>query len=248
MKTFFHKIGKIIWSRNSVGKKNLETREVWLKNVLDKIPAGQTILDAGAGELKYNKFCNHLKYTSQDFGKYDGQGNQIGLQTEEWDNTKLDIVSDITKIPIANASFDNIMCIEVLEHLPEPIKAIKEFSRILKPNGKLIITAPFCSLTHFAPYYYSNGFSKYWYEKILKENNFEISEIKFNGNYFEYLAQEIRRIPDMKGKNTTQNKSMGFFYKTVIYFVLRLLSKLSKKNKASEEVLCFGLHVLAIKK
>ena len=157
------------WFYPAVGNKNLAEREAWLKKTLELIPAGQTHLDAGAGELKYKKFCSHLNYQSQDFGQYDGQGNQKGFQTQSWDNSKVDYVSDITAIPVADASFDNIMCIEVLEHVPEPIKAIKEFSRILKTGGKLILTAPFCSLTHFAPYYFQNGFSKYWYEKFLPE-------------------------------------------------------------------------------
>jgi 2-polyprenyl-3-methyl-5-hydroxy-6-metoxy-1,4-benzoquinol methylase len=43
------------------------------------------------------------------------------------------------------------MCVEVFEHLPEPIKAVEEFARLFKPGGYLILTAPFCSLTHFAP-------------------------------------------------------------------------------------------------
>ncbi|MCK4918255.1 MAG: class I SAM-dependent methyltransferase [Candidatus Pacebacteria bacterium] len=183
---------------SNVGTKNQETREIWLEETLLKIPQGNSILDAGAGELQYKKFCSHLDYTSQDFGKYDGKGNNEGLQTDSFDNSKLNIISDITKIPAKDNSFDALMCTEVLEHLPKPIKAIKEFSRIIKSGGKLIITAPFCSLTHFAPYYFSNGYSKYWYEKILKENDFIISEIDYNGNYFEYLAQEIRQIPKME--------------------------------------------------
>ena len=31
---------------------------------------GSTILDAGCGDQKYKKYCNHLKYSSQDFKKY----------------------------------------------------------------------------------------------------------------------------------------------------------------------------------
>lgn len=66
----------------------------------------------------------------------------------------MNILSDITTILELDASFDAVKCIEVFEHIPEPVKAVKEFSRILKPGGILILTAPFCSLTHFAPYYF----------------------------------------------------------------------------------------------
>ena len=77
----------------------------------------------------------HLEYVSQDFGQYDGKGDDKGLQTKKWDNTKLDIVSDITDIPVPDSSFDAIMCIEVFEHIPYPISALEEFSRILKRGG-----------------------------------------------------------------------------------------------------------------
>ena len=117
---------------NNCGRKNKSTRDAWLERALAQIPEGSKILDAGAGELRYKKFCAHLDYVSQDFGQYDGKGDSTGLQTSQWDNTKLDIVSDITNIPVSDASFDAVMCIEVLEHIPEPILAIKEFSRILR--------------------------------------------------------------------------------------------------------------------
>ncbi|MGA2913324.1 MAG: class I SAM-dependent methyltransferase [Methanoregula sp.] len=71
-----------------------------------------------------------------------------------FNTSNLDIVSENTSIPELDASFDAIMCIEVFEHLPEPILAIKEFSRLLKPDGHLILTAPFCCLTHMAAYYF----------------------------------------------------------------------------------------------
>ena len=41
----------------------------------------------------------------------------------------LDIISDITSIPITDNSFDAIMCVEVFEHIPEPAKAVKEFCK-----------------------------------------------------------------------------------------------------------------------
>lgn len=234
--------------KTDVGMNNKIVRDLWLEKTLKRIPAGQKILDAGAGELQYKKFCNHLNYTSQDFGQYDGCGDSKGLQTSTFDNSKLDLISDIANIPVKDNSFDALMCIEVLEHIPKPIDAIKEFSRILKSKGKLIITAPFCSLTHFAPYYFTNGYSKYWYEKILKENNFIINKIKYNGNFFEYLAQEIRRIPAMEKNYTNSKLSKKIIHRINAKITLRLLYKLSRNNKNSEEMLCFGLHILAIKK
>ena len=45
-------------------------------------------------------------------------------------------------LPYPSSSFDFITCIEGLEHLENPMSAIREFFRILKPGGKLILSVP----------------------------------------------------------------------------------------------------------
>jgi ubiquinone/menaquinone biosynthesis C-methylase UbiE len=228
-----------------IGTTNESTRVKWIEETLKKIPAGLTILDAGAGESQFKKYCSHLKYIAQDFGQYHGEG-QVGLQTGTWDNSKLDIVSDILAIPLADHSVDAIMCTEVLEHIPDPVRAITEFSRLVKSGGYLLITAPFASLTHFAPYHFASGLSRFFYEKHLPENNFEIAELQLNGNFFECVAQENRRIKSIAKKYSGIN--LNIFQKIVIHLNLLILQKLSKKDKGSSELLCYGIHVFARKK
>jgi ubiquinone/menaquinone biosynthesis C-methylase UbiE len=228
-----------------VGTRNVITREAWLEKTLKQIPGGSRILDAGAGELQYKRFCIHLNYVAQDFGQYDGQGNAEGLQRGTWDNSRIDIVSDITSIPVPDESFDAVMCVEVFEHLPEPIKAIQEFARLLKPSGHLILTAPFCSLTHFAPYHFYTGFNRYFYEAHLPTNGFRILELQENGNYFEYLAQELRRISWMAKQYAEDRPNLVQYL--AVKVCLYMLNRLSQKDKGSREMLHFGCHVLAVK-
>ncbi len=228
-----------------VGTLNEETRVNWIEATLKKIPAGLTLLDAGAGERQFKKFCGHLNYIAQDFGQYSGEG-EIGLQTGKWDNDGLDIVSDITSIPLPDHSVDAIMCTEVLEHVPDPVAVIKEFKRLVKPGGYLLITSPFASLTHFAPYHFASGLSRFFYEKHLPENGFGIEILDFNGNFFEFVAQENRRIKSIAKKYT--GKGISIFHRILIQLNLQLLQKLSKKDKGSSELLCFGVHVFARKK
>ena len=229
----------------TVGTSNETARVLWIEETLKKIPAGLTILDAGAGECQFKKFCGHLKYISQDFAQYHGEG-EVGLQTGNWDNSKLDIVSDILSIPLPDHSIDVVMCTEVLEHIPDPAAAIKEFGRLVKPGGYLLITAPFASLTHFAPYHFASGLSRFFYEKYLPENGFEIMKLDFNGNFFEYVAQENRRIKSIAAKYA--GKKLNTFQKIIIHLNLLILQSLSKKDKGSSELLCFGIHVFARKK
>ena len=229
---------------STVGTTNESERVKWIEETLKKIPAGLTILDAGAGESQFKKFCDHLKYIAQDFGQYSGEGN-VGLQTGTWDNTKLDIVSDILSIPLPDHSIDAIMCTEVLEHIPDPLGAIKEFNRLVKPGGYLLITAPFASITHFAPYHFASGLSRFFYEKNLAENGFKITDLQLNGNFFEFVAQENRRIKSIAKKYA--GKNLNIFQKIIIHLNLRILQNLSKKDNGSSELLCYGIHVFARK-
>jgi len=80
-----------------------------------------------------------------------------------------------------------------LEHIPEPILAIKEFSRILKNNGKLFLSAPLGSGLHQLPYHYYGGFTPEFYKKFLPEYGFEIISIEPNCGFFKHLAQELWR-------------------------------------------------------
>lgn len=224
---------------------NTKFREQWLEKILKKIPPNSTILDAGAGESSKKKYCSHLKYTAQDFAQYDGKGDGKSLQTSTWDQTKLDIISDITAIPVANASFDAAMCIEVFEHLPDPLAALRELSRIVRPGGFLILTAPFCSLSHFTPYHFSSGFNRYWYEKHLPEQGFKILELIANGNFFSYIHQEINRIPDISHRYSLPSLNLieRIAVKIFKHYLLKNLDRASSTN----EILCFGYQIFAQK-
>jgi len=227
------------------GGDNQQNREAWLSKVLSAIPAGSRILDAGAGELRNKKICTHLHYVSQDLCAYHGDGDGTGLQTGTWDTGQIDIVSSITSIPLPDSSFDAILCSEVLEHIPDPKLAIDEFLRLLKPNGILILTVPFCSLTHFAPYHFVSGLNRYWYLEHLQQKGFDIIELNANGDWFRFISQEVRRLPVIM-----QQFGKGFTWLGLLvsFLFIKYLASVSQKCEGTEALLCYGYHCLAKKR
>lgn len=240
---------KIISTQEVFGDfRNHPIKKKWIIDKLSEIPTGKIILDAGAGECQYEPYCKHLKYIAQDLGEYNpNSGEYGGLHSSHgWDMSRVNIKCDIIDMPLENESVDVILCSEVFEHLKDPMLAIKEFSRVIKKGGELILTAPFCCLTHMAPYFYYNGFSEYWYKENLSANGFEIEEIQRNGNFFKYLAQELLRVNEMVKKycaTQLDKKELEYLVKSI-----KLMTKLSESDMGSSETLCFGYMVKAIKK
>lgn len=221
---------------------NDSNRAAWIAAKLKETPKGYRILDAGAGELRYKPYCAHLDYISQDFCQYDVKGDGTGLTQEKWDTSRIDIVCDITSIPLPNSSFDSILCTEVLEHVPEPTKALDEFDRLLKPNGRLILTAPFASWVHMAPYHFSSGFSRFWYVHHLEKRGFRIEELTPNGDWFAFFQQDLMSLGSFARKYGDWSWPLAYVLAIfgALYFKIR-------GGKPADDIACFSWLCVAVK-
>ena len=54
-------------------------------------------------------------------------------------------------MPFADASFDTVLCTQVIEHVTEPKAVVAECARVLRPGGAVIISAPQYWEVHEAP-------------------------------------------------------------------------------------------------
>lgn len=189
---------------------NARTRNEWIENKANKIARGTRVLDAGAGECQYAPLFRHCNYKTQDFSHY--SGTPSGILTEEWQYGKIDYVSDITSIPVPDASFDVVLCTEVLEHVPKPIEAIQELSRVLAPGGTLLLTAPLASGIHQQPYHFYGGYSPSFYKKFLPEQGLEIEEIKPIGGLMKHVAQELSRVGRILEERAPEKLSLMLKY------------------------------------
>lgn len=105
----------------------------WLEKELPNL-AG-SVINIGAGNWKLPKkllTSKVTKYKTFDKEKYGSSKNNV------------DIYGDVQNMPSEwTKKWDNILCIEVIECVPNPFKAMDEMYRILKPQGTLILTCPF---------------------------------------------------------------------------------------------------------
>ena len=85
-----------------------------------------------------------------------------------------------------------------------------------------------------------------FYEKHLPANGFKIIDLQENGNYFEYLGQEIRRI-SWVARRYAEGSKCNHFESLAMKLCLSMLERFSKKDCGSNELLNFGCHVYAVK-
>lgn len=188
------------------------------------------MLDAGAGPCRYRALFRHCEYKTQDFAAFEGEHHTYG---------QLDYVGDIAAIPVEDKFFDCVLCTEVLEHVPEPQLAIKEFARILKPGAKLVLTAPLMSGIHMAPYHFYGGFTPYWYQTVLPSSGFLVESCTPNGGFFKLYGQESQRFLFMLTPQSSVRRALffpikallGVWFKLLLPVACHLLDPLDRENK-----------------
>ena len=93
-------------------------------------PSSATVVELGSGCDR-----NHPDIINVDFVPYE----------------EVDLVGSIAALPIASDSVDSVISIAVLEHVPDPERAVREIYRILKEGGTFCIMIPFMQGIHAAP-------------------------------------------------------------------------------------------------
>lgn len=161
-------------------------RDQFVRAEAAKLPPGSRVLDAGAGASKYRELFAHCQYETQDFCQY--QGGLVKYVRP------IDHVCEITRIPLPDRSLDAILCTEVLEHVPQPMEVLGEFSRLLKPGGKLLLTTPVGSWLHMEPYHFYNGYTPYWFEHWLPRQGFRLDSIVPQGGPGRVAAVSLERF------------------------------------------------------
>lgn len=134
------------------------------------------VLDLGAGSAKYKEMIlqKASEYRSCDAVK----------------NKNIDDICDVLNLSYPQESFDTVISTQVMEHVNNPYKIAEQIYKVLKPGGKVIVTAPFLIPMHSDPGDYFR-FTAGGLCEIFKQSGFTVIESGHYGGFFIVLSEMI---------------------------------------------------------
>jgi SAM-dependent methyltransferase len=110
----------------------------WLRAEAQTVPRPYRVVDVGCGVKPYEPWF--APYASEYVG-VDVPGNP-----------NADLEGTIEAIPAEDASFDVVLCTQVLEHCDDPAHAVRELRRVVKPGGRVLLSTHGVQVYHPAPH------------------------------------------------------------------------------------------------
>lgn len=144
------------------------------------------VLDVGCGRRPYEKTL------------FAGATDYIGVDYLS-DRSRPDVICSALGLPFAADVFDTVVSTEVLEHLPEPLLALREMRRVLKPAGRLVLSTPMYWPRHDLPC----DFFRYPYDGLLhlvKESGLELIKLYNRGRSYACLGQMLQHVQPLSAR------------------------------------------------
>ena len=171
------------------------------------------LLDFGCGAKPYQSLFEVEEYIGLDF---EGDGHSHKNET-------IDLFYDGKVIPLDDNTVDGIFSSEVLEHIFNPEEILKEFQRVLKPKGKILITCPFVWKEHEVPNDYAR-YTQFALKHLFEKHGFEIIQIRKKGDFAQAITQIIL-LYILKPKLLTNVKILNKIISWMVNFTGMILSK-----------------------
>ncbi len=138
------------------------------------------LLDFGCGRKPYESLFKVDSYLGVD----------VEVSGHDHSRSKVDVFYQGNRLPFEDHKFDCVVSFEVLEHVFNPQEMLPELNRVLKKDGLILVTVPFCWNEHEAPFDYAR-YSSFGLAHLLRSNGFEIVEAHKTGRYPNVIAQLI---------------------------------------------------------
>ena len=124
------------------------------------------VLDVGCGTKPYETLVPAARYVGLDYDLPDIRAAGVA-----------DLLYDGGRFPIADASFDGVLCTQVLEHVFTPEDFLREIARVLRPGGVLVLTVPFVWDEHSQPHDFGR-YSSFGLRALLARTGFEVASLE----------------------------------------------------------------------
>jgi SAM-dependent methyltransferase len=165
-----------------------EPHLAFLRRAAGDLAPHESILDVGSGMAPYRELFSHARYVTCDW--------EHSIYAP---STPPDIRGSADRIPVEDASFDAILCTQVLEHVPEPWAVLEEFHRVIRPGGRVWITAPLVWYLHEQPYDYYR-YTSHGLRHLLERAGFSAIEILPLTDAFTTVAQLVGELGHLMGE------------------------------------------------
>ena len=123
------------------------------------------VLDVGCGRKPYRHLAT-------------GATRYVGVEVDTpatREHGEVDVFYDGRMLPVADGSYDGVVCSQVLEHVFAPREFVAELARTLRPGGLLVLATPFAWDEHEQPYDFAR-YSSFGLRAVLEAAGFEIVE------------------------------------------------------------------------
>ena len=104
--------------------------------------------------------------------------------------TSPDFYYDGGRLPFDDASFDTVVSFQVLEHTPDPEKLLREMARVTRPDGLLILSAPFSFRLHEEPHDYYR-YTPHGLRWLCTKVGFEVTSVTARGSLWSLIGHKL---------------------------------------------------------
>ena len=147
--------------------------------------ASGRLLDVGCGDKPYEALFTPF------VSEYLGVEHRASFEaTAASLRGKADVIYEGDRLPFADASFETVLSVQVLEHTPRPAALVAEMARVLRPGGVLILSAPFSFRLHEEPHDYFR-FSPHGLGELCGRAGLIIREIHPHGGLWSLVGHKL---------------------------------------------------------
>jgi SAM-dependent methyltransferase len=144
-----------------------------------QVGPGDLVLDAGAGSAPYKHLFPAESYESVDFEKTPGKHYAPS-----------NYIADLTDLPMDDDRYRIVLLNQVLEHLPEPIEALKELRRVLEPGGEIWASQPLYYEEHDIPFDFYR-YTSFGLKYVFETAGFVDVKVEWLEGYFGTLSYQL---------------------------------------------------------